>query len=178
MPSSYPEAPREKRFRSNVTDLFLTNSLSATRCSTLLDDAEAAGAQHISDLSRVSRRPGRNKHRDLLRVLAKRSQWPKLYYVPVRCWNNRLQTEEVVDIPVALPHEVLHSIGRLSDTGTFASTARLTPQALSHYEKAIANLGGGVPVVPLGLRLDGTPCNWDRIFVLRWLPSGIAKTSS
>ena len=41
----YTHAPAEKRLRSNLTDLFLTNALSAARCGSLLVDAEAAVTQ-------------------------------------------------------------------------------------------------------------------------------------
>lgn len=164
LPSSYTDAPPEKRLRENLTDLFLTNQLSASRSSLLLADAELAGAQNVSDLSRIATRSGNNKHRDLLRRFAKLSAWPKLYNASVRCFNARTQTIESVDIPVALPHELLDKMAAYSDMQTFTSTERLTPQALTHLGRALRCIPrSGPPVVPLGLWLDGTPCNWDRL---------------
>ena len=46
LPSSYSDAPREKRFRANMSDLFLTNALSASRVASLLDDAEVSDIHH------------------------------------------------------------------------------------------------------------------------------------
>lgn len=128
----------------------------------MIDYTQAAGTDHVSDLSRIASRTHNHLHRDLKRRLAKRSMWPKLYNVPVRCWSNRLQAEHIVDIPVALPHEMLDRISQYSDNGTFASTTRLTSQAREHFNKAVREMSEGTPVVPLGLWLDGTPCNWDR----------------
>lgn len=130
----------------------------------LIRFSQAAGAEHVSDLSKIGRRTGRNMHRDLMRRLAKRSQWPKLYYVPVKCWSNRLQTHEVVDIPVALPHEMFNRIAIDGDPIRFADASRLSEQAQLHLEKAKFSMGSGPPIVPLGLWLDETPCNWDRIW--------------
>ncbi len=123
----------------------------------------------MADLARLGRRKHRNKHRDLMRRLSRLSEWPKLYYIPVRCWNNRLQLVEQVEIPVVLPHELLHRIGQRSNLDSFASAARLTEQTREHLRKAARSLlADGAPIVPLGLWLDGTPCNWDRLFVWRW----------
>jgi hypothetical protein len=44
---SYLEAPAAKRFRENLSDLFLTNSLSSTRVGTLFVDAEASPINHL-----------------------------------------------------------------------------------------------------------------------------------
>ena len=57
-----------------------------------------------------------------MRRLGEQSTWPKQYNDPVRCWRNRLQAEHIVDTPVALPHEMLHSISQYSNKATFAST--------------------------------------------------------
>ena len=127
----------------------------------MIDYTQAAGADNFSDLSRIATRRT-NAYKHLRRRLAKRSMWPMLYYVPVRCWSNRLQAEHTVDIPVALPHEMLDRISQASGNDTFASTARLSSQAREHLNKAVREMGEGTPVVPLGLWLDGTPCNWDR----------------
>jgi hypothetical protein len=75
-----------------------------------------------------------------------------------------LQAEEQVDIPVALPHEMLDRIGKHSDCDKFASTGRLTDQAREHLHKAARGMAAvGQQIVPLGLWMDGTPCNWDRL---------------
>lgn len=175
MPSSHSDAPAEKRFRTNATDLFFTNALSASRVGSLISDAELAGARHVHDIARISRRSGRNMHRDLLRQLSRRKMWAELYYVPTRCWDSRRQEEVIMDVAVTLPHELLHALGSTADLQTLASRDRLTASARSHLEQAAANMPAhGPPIVPLAAWLDGTPCNWDR--PLAW-DDGFSETS-
>ena len=44
------DIPHEKRLRRNLTDLYLTSDVSALRAASLLTDAAAANATHVSDL--------------------------------------------------------------------------------------------------------------------------------
>jgi len=124
---------------------------------------QSAGTQHIKDLAKIGSSAGsRNSHRDLLRKLAKTSQWPKLYFGGVRVWNRRTQAVEIQHVPVLLPHEVFASIAGQSDIRNFASRAALIESARDHLVAAEQNLGPGAPIVSIGLWIDGTPCNWDR----------------
>lgn len=68
--------------------------------------------------------------------------------------------EEVQKVPVMLPHEVLQCIGQLSNIDAMCSMDGLTDPSRNHI--ASADLCDGPPIVPLGLWIDGTPCNWDR----------------
>ena len=51
-PSTSPSNRSGKRLRHNVADLFLSNSVSATRAASLFCDAAAAGAVGVGDLQR------------------------------------------------------------------------------------------------------------------------------
>ena len=75
-------APADKRFRRNVSDLFLANALSGERTASLINDAHAAGSVGVEDLTtdQVDNHSGRN----LLRKLLKKSQRPKLYSATIR----------------------------------------------------------------------------------------------
>ena len=147
-----------KRFRCNAGDLFLSNDISGERAASLFRDAALAGTQHVGDLAKIK---GGNVHRDVLRKMRSK-RWPKLYKAKVRVWNRKLQATEVVEVPVLLPHEVLHEIARKSDVETMCSRDNLTDETLEHIGKARASLGDGPPICCLGLWMDGTPCNWDR----------------
>jgi hypothetical protein len=163
LPYNPQQVPDAKRFRLNLADLFLTNTVSAKRAVGLFADAHSAGTQHIKDLAKIGSSAGsRNSHRDLLRKLAKTSQWPKLYFGGVRVWNRRTQAVEIQHVPVLLPHEVFASIAGQSDIRNFASRAALIESARDHLVAAEQNLGPGAPIVSIGLWIDGTPCNWDR----------------
>lgn len=174
-----------KRFRANAADLFLTNTVSAARAASLFEDAVAAGTQHVKDLGKISsgkRKKSKNKHRDLLRALARRSAWPKLYLASIRVWNRKTQSEEVQEVPVLLPHEVIAEIAHKSDLDTFASRENLSPSGRAHLEKSGASMGlDGGPIVSIGLWLDGTPCNWDRsesVQTFAYSFPGVARASA
>ena len=46
------DLPKDKRFRANLSELFLDNTISADRTLSLLEDAQAAGTRHLNDLAR------------------------------------------------------------------------------------------------------------------------------
>jgi hypothetical protein len=67
----------ERRFRSNVAELFLDNQVSADRIMSVFEDAKLAGTKHISDLcsktkSKTKKKFRKNAQRDLLRRLLKK----------------------------------------------------------------------------------------------------------
>ena len=97
-------APR-KRLRSNITDLFLSNTVSGARAASLLSDANAAGAAGVSDLSNLG--GTQHVHRNLLAKCLRRSLWPRPYYFTCQVWNAHRGTEDTATLPILLPHEVL-----------------------------------------------------------------------
>jgi len=162
LPHTPKDLPSDKRFRTNASDLFLSNIVSAPRVASLFEDAKLAGTQHISDLATVGQRANSNAHRDLLRKMVKQSRWPKLYYAGIRVRDTRLQAEVVQDVPMVLPHELLDRIGRSSDLNSWSSTEGLSDSAKAHLSSAQRAMGEGPTIVSIGLWIDGTPCNWDR----------------
>ena len=164
LPYDPAHVPADKRFRANASDLFLGNDISAARAASLFRDAAQAGTQHVRDLSRVGAQAGsgRNMHRDILRKMLKRNQWPSLYYGGVRVWNRQSQRIETQMVPVMLPHETLAAIAEHSDINAMSVRAGMSYEALSHLQKAEATMVAGDPVLGLGLWIDATPCNWDR----------------
>ena len=104
--------PPDQRLRHNVASMFLTNEISSVRTQSVFQDADASGAQHVGDLAKVGRngRLGKNLARDLKRKLLKESAWPKPYVVQVRTWNAKRNREELRDVPVLLPHEIIFAI--------------------------------------------------------------------
>ena len=68
------EQPK-KRLRSNLSDLYLSGTISGLRAATLFTDASVAGAANTADLAD---RESKNGQRDLRRKLLKNSKWPPL----------------------------------------------------------------------------------------------------
>ena len=84
-----------KRFRRNIGDAFLSNQLSAERSQSLINDAHAAGASGINDLTgelRGDTGRHRNIARNLLRRFGRKSKWPKPYEANIRMKDR--QTDE------------------------------------------------------------------------------------
>ena len=101
----------DKRFRANLSELFLDNAISADRALSLLEDANAAGTRHVKDLTKANPYKGKrnfraNASRDLRRRLLKKSPWPPLYYADIVVWDISKQTEVTVKCPMLMPHEV------------------------------------------------------------------------
>ena len=161
LPYDPEQEPSAKRFKLNVSDLFLTNTVSATRAASVFADAQDAGIKHVANLAKVHKTKAHNQHRDLLRTLVRNSKWPKLYMCDVRVMDRKTQASVVQKVPVLLPHEVLAAMAH-SKVESLACRANLTSVAKTHLVAAEAAMGAGSPIVSLGLWIDGTPCNWDR----------------
>lgn len=154
------EVPRNKRFRANAADLFLSNTISAARAATLFDDAAEAGTGGISDL-RVG--VTSNTHRNLLRRLLKHSAWPPLYFAELPVWNRRTAEETTAWIPMLLPHElavVMHA-HRGSDMAFF-DQHNLDNVARQHLQDVQREIGFNGPFLGVGLWQDGVAAKWDR----------------
>ena len=85
--------PLERRLRSNVADLFLSNTISANRTHSLLEDANAAGNAACQELlPRTAGSTGR--HRDILARLLRGWQWPKPYTAQIPVWDSKLMQKK------------------------------------------------------------------------------------
>ena len=75
----------QKRFRRNIGDAFLSNAISAERSQSLINDADAAGAACLSDLTDGGG-PNMQKNlaRNLLRKFSRKNKWPKMYEANIR----------------------------------------------------------------------------------------------
>jgi len=159
MGEAYHDAPASKRLRHNLASLFCENLVAATRCATLVEDADAAGAQHVRDL-RVKQ--DKNVSRNLLRKLRKGNcrGWPKLYYANVRCWSPKTQSAVITKLAFLLPHELVHHLVRRSSPERLSVKTGMSEDTRAHMEKVSSLING--PCLGIGLWCDGVPCNWDR----------------
>jgi hypothetical protein len=162
------DIPEAKRFRHNIQDLYLNNEISAQRFQGLMQDASAAGTQHVEDLAGASRqgRHWKNLARDLLRKMVrnKRNRWPSPYMAPIKVWDTKAQREATIMLPMLLPHEIARNLAKeahsrqalLCQEGLCASTK-------AHVLKVATELGvEAASLLCFSLWGDGCPCNWDR----------------
>ena len=158
------EIPAAKRLRMNLADLFLTNQISGQRAQTIFEDGAEAGAQHMADLAKAGGhgRHANHIHRDLLRRLLKRNQWPPLYWADVRLWNPAKQREETHRLPMLLPHEILRAFaGRSATTEGLLSQECMASGTKEHIRRVCAELGVDC-LIGCAIWADGVPFNFDR----------------
>ena len=58
------DMPPKKKFKADLGDLVLSNTISAEKASSLSSDAASSGARHVRDLTRVG--GPKHRHRNLL----------------------------------------------------------------------------------------------------------------
>ena len=146
------KVPVQKRLRENISDLFLSNSISASRAADLFHDAAAAGASSVADLARLAggrqvqeggsssssgpKRRNTNVYRDLMRKLTKRSPWPQPYYAQVRVWNRKTKQTQTASIPIMLPSELVKTLLGYGSKATLLATGGMSPPTVRHLQKA------------------------------------------
>ena len=162
MPYDPKEVPKEKRFRANLSDAFLSGDVSGQRAHSLFADAEDAGASNVGDLA-GNHQPGMNSARDLTRKLLKEHQWPHLYWASIPVWSEKEQQEKEELLPFLLPHEILHQFSQFSDISQFRNFDSLPTEDMEVLQRGADILQTEAEqLLPLGMWMDGVPCNWDR----------------
>lgn len=153
------ELPPDKRLKSNLTDLWASNTISSSRTQEIFNDVADAGVQHFHHLKRPL---DTNCARNLRRGLLKRNMWPGSYIAPVRVRSrsNHLE-EETKMVSFLLPHEVVETVVRLGNLSTWLQDGGMDPLSRAHLERCKADAGVAA-MVPLGLWSDGVPVSYDR----------------
>lgn len=150
---------RQLPFEDNVSDLFLTNQLSAARCHSLFQDARKQGTKHCRRLSGLG--SDKNVHRNMLRHFLKKCGWPPLYTAPVRVFDLERQCEKTVMLPILLVHEVVAAFANKNSYEDLIDATAMCSSSQKHLNQ-MQNHFPGNPLVGIGFWLDGCPCNWDR----------------
>ena len=153
-----------KRFRSNLSDLFLAGGVSAERCHSLLVDGQLAGAANVSALAKPNQK--KNCSRDLLKRLSRKSGscWPPVYWADVRTQEPKTGKVVAVSLPFLLPHDIVHALARdATDIASLLSHENLGRDSRNHMSKTCQHLACDPSgVLPIGIWGDGAPFNWDR----------------
>ena len=64
----------------------------------------------------------------------RKSLWPAPYFADVRVWDPKLNRAKIVQLPILLPHEVLHQLGVEGNKTILYSKEGLDPAALAHLQ--------------------------------------------
>ena len=176
LPEDRDETAPEKRLRTNLADLFLSNHVSGARSQSLFNDAADAKAMHVADLASATCAP-QNASRRLRRKLMKGRLWPKPYYAQIRLWSPRLQRETYQTVALLLPHEMLATLSYYNEADRMRQQTAMAEAAktkLAELQRQFAIPG----LLGLGLWGDGVPVNYDRsesLEVLSWNLPGLPK---
>jgi hypothetical protein len=162
IPHEPDEVQPKRRLRQNLADLFLGNNVSGQRAQTLFSDATLSGAGHCDDLGKAgsSGKHPKNASRDIRSKLLKRSGWPPLYFADIAVSDNE-GNQKTANVAMLLPHELLHVMFQFAKPDALYKTQGLAEESLVLLEECKANIGSQ-EVAPLGMWIDGVPCNWDR----------------
>ena len=150
--------PADKRLRENLVDLYSSNSITGQRTQSIVNDAADAGLDAFNHLVGPV---GKNSKRNLSRKLMKNKKWPPLYYADVRV--KQKGTEKIVKKKMGflLPHELISIAANYNPV--LMDQSKLSEENKQHVQLAASTWGvDSGSIIPCGLWIDGTPCNWDR----------------
>ena len=100
-----------------------------------------------------------NASRDLRRQFLKHTEWPNLYFAPIRVWSLKKQEIETVQLPFLLPHEVVWSLVQKGNPEIFLQQTNILPEDQQHLAHAALQMGvaNWSNLLPVGLWSDGVP---------------------
>ena len=156
--TDYSDMPPEHRMQATIADMFLNNQISAKQCQGLMNDGSAAKMAPFKPHTGIV---GRNSKRNLIRKLTKGKGWPPLYHANITCWDRKTMKPKKKQVAFLLPHEIVASLANASDMASLCDCSNMDGEDKDHLLKWKAKLNTE-SVVPLGLWIDGTPCNFDR----------------
>jgi hypothetical protein len=152
-----------KRFKPDVAELFLGNTVSADRAQRLYNNAFHVDKEDIRPLVKDYKATNnKNIARDLRRRLRKGSKWPTPYYADIICFNPKTQRDERMRVPMWLPHELVAVLHDHNGVDLLNQSA-YDLASLAHLEKVAGHLRvSSKSILGIGLWLDGTPFNRNR----------------
>ena len=153
--------PPDKRLRANFENLISSNVVSGQRGAQLINDAISGSATGLGDLHTPETRSGmKNAARKFRRRMLQKG-WPPLYHCKVRGWDPKSEREQLMDLAMLLPHEILHKLVHFGDSSVLLETGGLDLESFRHVQRA-RGLSGIPDLAALGVWQDGVPCMWDR----------------
>ena len=172
-----------KRFYGYVSQLQLSNKLSAVETQHLASTASGAGALGVGPVAATGAHgvwPG-NIHRDLLRLYLKDTTVPEPYFAEVPIHDPRLDEDHVkVMLPFLLPHEMINAIIKKSlavarDLSELPDGSPLDDAATAFARDL--NVAREL-VIPIGIHGDGVPHKRNKsvqVFSWNFLAKGMSE---
>ena len=153
-----------RRLRTQIVDHFAGNVLSGTAAQDMATAADDAGLPEFGDIHNKSdQHPEKHAARNLRRRLMKKRAWPDLYKAKIPTWSPKKRRIEEAEMSFILPHAavaMIHEFG--GEELSMFDTSNMDPLCKAHFDSQRARLPQDLPILGLGLWVDGVPCNWDR----------------
>ena len=166
----YEKGRCNNAFENNLSDLFMTNQLSANRVQALARDA--ANLKHRNVRKSLFTGGKKNAHRDLRRRLAKNSAWPPVYTCLIRTWDPKQMKQVLSKVSLLLPQEILHELATRNDFAELMKHDCIANETLQHLLRMREQFTKP-EALGVAFWLDGCPCNWDRTESLEVLTMSI-----
>ncbi len=136
LPYERLQLPPQRRLGANVEDLISSSAISGQRGAQLINGAVSASAAGVADLQTSETTWGmKNAARRSRRQFFKKG-WPPLYHCEVRGWGPKSETEQLMDIAMMLPHEILAKLHHFGDESVLLETSSLGGVSLRHVQKS------------------------------------------
>ena len=145
-------------FREEVTQLYLTNKLSAVRTTQLVKKAAKSGTQNVSDLKKKWKMS--NEHfKRFEQGFGKHIETPPMYYAKIPIKRDVKTVPKYVWLPFILLHEVLFSLmlSMPADPNIFKFPDNSGFQQMVNDFRSQFHIPSSTPVIPLGFHGDGVP---------------------
>lgn len=162
-PAPYDEdTPAAKRLCANVRDLYGTNTISARRTQSFINDMHDASVRHVpGPRQSLDPKRGGNLAKKLRKQMLGATKWAPEYLGEVRVLNRVTDREEWQTMAMQLPHEVLSILQFLGDGAKLREEVEMDPETLEHLLKCKAD-SQIQDMLGFGLHCDGVPHSWDR----------------
>ena len=149
-----------KRLKMETLDLFLSNSVSASRASRIADAAVAAGVTDMQELA--DRASGSNPVRDMRRMALKNTRWPPAYRTVIT--GPQLGNDDPKDcaVEMMLPHEIVYTMGLVQEPEELFAAQKDRVMERPDVRRQLRKVLPGEPSLALSLWQDGAPFNNNR----------------
>ena len=149
-----------KRLKMETLDLFLSNSVSASRPSRIADAAVAAGVTDMQELA--DRASGSNPVRDMRRMALKNTRWPPAYRTVIT--GHQLGNDDPKDcaVEMMLPHEIVYTMGLVQEPEELFAAQKDRVMERPDVRRQLRKVLPGEPSLALSLWQDGAPFNNNR----------------
>lgn len=156
--SGLSNQPAEAGLEDVMSQIFLTNKLSAVDVAKISRGGQTSGA---TDVNRFAAAGGGGKHpknmaRDLMRALLAKTKMPATTWFEVPCWDPAGVKKENVNLPFLLPHIVAHDL--FAGTASWKMDKDKAPQIWQSFVKTCEELNlDPDKCMPMGMHGDGVP---------------------